>query len=554
MALSDRGKPQTNPQELQQLIDTAFIPGISFASVSDNKIEHAELGLLNAESKDQKQINSDTQFWACSLSKPVFAYLVLKLIEKKQLGTDFNLKTPLPWDESFLGPQGDKKPFTVEMILSHQTGLPNEGPPDQISKDAKPGELFRYSGEGYLYLQKFILAHTEQNSLDDLAKQYVFDPLEMSRSTFSFPEHEKNFAEPHNEAMTPNPTSKMHANDNNAAGSLHTTASDYARFLIACLNDVEFIKLLQIPQIGSMEKDIDSKFKVSSSSLSRIDWGLGFGLQKDANGEISSAFHWGHGPGARTFFVINFQSKSAVVYLTNSENGLAIARQLTTPIVGDVTPAMNFLSEKYNYRSIDSAGWKEYHDYLIAGAKAEQTSDWKRTIELYSKAAEIVPENPDIQYHILLAETHQTSPVILNSEELKKIEGQYGPVKIFIHDSTLKIEVGGERRDLKIINNNTFLDDKVVLKIDFFSTPPSLKCHFPGGGIGNFNRNPERSSTAILATTLKISPSELKHSVDLDRVENKDPPKTHSAAEMSKEVLPDSAKENTEISKEKKIK
>lgn len=551
MTHAGREKPKAK-NELGELIASAFIPGISFATVSDGKVVHNESGILDAESKEEKSVNSDTQFWACSLSKPVFAYLVIQLIKNKVLGKDFNLKTPLPWDESILGPQGDKKPFTIEMILSHQTGLPNEGPPDLTFKQSKPGEIFRYSGEGLLYLQKLILERTKKIKLDDLAIEYVFQPLKMSRSSFSFPEKEGNFAQPHNEALTPNPLPKMRANDNNAAGSLHTTATDYARFLMACLNDPEFLKLLQTPQVGSMEKDIDSKSKVPSRTLQHIDWGLGFGLQKDEKGQIVSAFHWGHGPGARTFFAMNLKSKSAVVYLTNSENGLAIAEHLVNPVVGNIAPTIKFLSEKYGYRKIDSKGWKEYHNYLIEGSKAERAGHFGKAVKLYNKAARIIPENADLQYRILFAKSNNAAPIHLSHKKINDIKGQYGPVRIFIDGSKLKVEVGGERRDLKAVDHDTFLDDKVILKINSNAVPPILICHFPGGGIQNFNRNPELTSTASLATALKMSPSDLKSEIKQEAAvkENKITSKKQASNETIKESRSSHVEENDEISDE----
>ncbi|MBX3708742.1 MAG: serine hydrolase [Gammaproteobacteria bacterium] len=445
----------------QSLMQAAYIPGISIAAISQGEIQSSALGYADTQSKSR--VKADTQFWACSLSKPVFAYLVLKLTKDGSLGynrilmrkeepkiedmgigdlvalhedgqltiywkengkivnrsfreemvqsilkrlptignesTDLNfikeitsqygcpsyldLDQVLPWDEKLLGDQGDKKPLTPRMILSHQTGLPNEGHPDE---KFNPGDGFRYSGEGFLYLQKMITQRTGK-SLEELAQTRLFEPLKMTRTTFLFPE-EGDKAKTHDEAMVPNPIPKQPANNSNAAGSLHTTASDYARFLKACMDDKDFIDLIT-PQINSMEKDIDAKEKrLDSETLKPIDWGLGFGLQKDKSGNIVSAFHWGHGPGARTFFAINLEHpQSAVVYLTNSENGLAVAKDIATPIVGDITPLMKFLSDKYGYEDIHAPNWKEYHECLIAGVSAENEGNFDLAIKSYKEAA-----------------------------------------------------------------------------------------------------------------------------------------------------------------------
>src|SRR5579872_1936181 len=290
-------------KRIQSLMQDAYIPGISFASISRGEIQTSALGYSDAQA--ESNVEPNTQFWACSLSKPVFAYLVLKLTKDGTLPEQF-LDQELPWDEKMLGVQGEKKSLTARMILSHQTGLQNEGPPDF---KFNPGEGFRYSGDGYVYLQKIIKDQTGKD-LEELAQAKIFGPsaLGMTRTSFLFPETEMPTAITHDEAKVPNPLPKLHGNNNNSAGSLHTTAADYARFLMACIIDKDFVELIT-PQIQSMEKDIDAKEKkLSPETLMPIDWGLGFGLQKDENGRVISFFHWGHGPGARTFFDVKIQN------------------------------------------------------------------------------------------------------------------------------------------------------------------------------------------------------------------------------------------------------
>lgn len=459
-----------NMLKINSSMQAAYIPGMSIATISEGEIQADVLGCVDTQSKSR--VNLETQFWACSLSKPVFAYLVLKMTKDGSLPENF-LDEPLPWDVNQFGPQDGRKPFTPRMILSHQTGLPNESP---VNFKFNPGEGFRYSGEGYLYLQKIIEEEVSKKeekkmTLEQLAQAKLFEPLKMTRTSFLFPE-EGDKATTHDEAMVPNPIPKQPANNSNAAGSLHTTASDYARFLMACMDDKDFIDLItpqigyhlclmseskpgqgeiqikcssegleykafgqedihtipwhdlpkefprqfaslnqvykflphileitlrngHTPSVNAMEKDTDAKEKgLDSETLQPIDWGLGFGLQKDKSGNIVSAFHWGHGPGARTFFAINLEHpQSAVVYLTNSENGLAVAKDIAIPIVGDITPLMKFLSDKYGYEDIHAPNWKEYHECLIAGVSAENEDNFDLAIKSYKEAAKIWQTN-----------------------------------------------------------------------------------------------------------------------------------------------------------------
>jgi len=567
----------------QSLMQAAYIPGMSIATISQGKIQSASLGCADTQSKSR--VKSDTLFWACSLSKPVFAYLVLKLtkdgalsghnrilmckeeprIEDMQIGdlvalheegqltiywlengkivnrsfreemvqsiinklptignesTDLKLihemtsqygcpsflDQALPWDEKLLGAQGDKKPLTPRMILSHQTGLPNEGHPDE---KFNPGDGFRYSGEGFLYLQTMITRQTGK-SLEQLAQTRLFGPLSMTRTSFLFPEEDISKAKTHDEIMAPNPLPKSPANDDNAAASLHTTATDYARFLIACMNDKDFIELIT-PQVNSMEKDIDAKEKgLSIETLKSIDWGLGFGLQKDKSGNVVAAFHWGHGPGARTFFVINLNDpQSAFVYLTNSENGLAIAKDIAASSVGDITPIMKFLSDKYGYEDIHSPNWKKYHEYILKGVAEEKQGHFEQAIESYQEAAKIHPENAQLQYRILHVEmenVQKKNQVSFNPKMLAKLSGKYGlHLKITVDGENIRIDGVGPigARNLKIINNNTFMDGPVILKFerDEKHNPISLTCYFQNGGKEVLFKKSELRSQTFFAHT-----------------------------------------------------
>lgn len=484
-----------NMLQTKSLMQAGYIPGISIAAISQGEIQAATLGCSDIQS--QSKVNADTQFWACSLSKPVFAYLVLKLIQDGNYNLSKNyLDEELPWDEKLFGPQDKRKPLTPRMILSHQTGLPNEKP-DEKHLDFKfnPGEGFQYSGEGYLYLQRMIEEKT-QKGLEVLAQEKIFGPsaLGMTRTTFLFPE-EGNKAHTHDEAMLPNPLSIRDANNNNAAGSLHTTASDYARFLMACLNDKDFIHLIT-PQIISMEKDAEAKEKkLDSETLKLIDWGLGLGLQKNKDEKVIAAFHWGHGPGARTFFAINLEHpQSAMVYLTNSENGLAIAKNIAALTIGDITPIMKFLSDKYDYEDIHAPDWKKYHECLLKGVDEEKQGNFELAMISFQEAAKIHPKNPQLQYrlaHVEMQDMLKKNQVKFNPEMLAKLTGEYGPLKIIVDGETIKINDGGPGgpRALRIINDNTFLDDAVILEFerDVKNNPVSLSCHFPNGGKSIFS-------------------------------------------------------------------
>ncbi len=126
-------------------------------------------------------VDDDTIFEAASLSKPVFAYAVLKLVDAGRLDLDAPLQKSLPGDYV---EDPRLRSITARRALSHTTGFPNwrpDGQPLKIHFD--PGERFSYSGEGFVYLQKAVENRTGE-TLEALARRLVFEPLRMTSSSY----------------------------------------------------------------------------------------------------------------------------------------------------------------------------------------------------------------------------------------------------------------------------------------------------------------------------------------------------------------------------------
>jgi CubicO group peptidase (beta-lactamase class C family) len=460
--------------DIKEKMKNARIPGLSLAAISNGQITATHtFGVSDNESNTPA--TDDTIFWACSLSKPVFAYLVYKLIERGKLG-DFNLDTKL-WEElddpEFFNHDEKRKSITARMILSHQTGLPNEG---KIDSAFNPGHTFRYSGEGYLYLQR-VIEHLTGLPLEDLAQQEIFTLLQMNNSSFLLPEPE-NLAATHDENGIPKiPFMKSLGNNSNSAASLHTTARDYALFLEACLNDEKFMAEAFESQVSSMEKDYEALKKMGKETLRPINWGLGFGLQIPDNKEQKNmGFHWGHGPGARTFFVINPNTRSAVVYFTNSENGLAIAEELVTPIVGNTKPIIDYLFKKYDYKNLQELTI----DYSTSISEKKQTNA------------------PSLRLQWLQAlQQAKSKPVHINDEKLKEYIGQYGPLSITLtNKNTLHLDMFGRTHDLVPLSETVFAStNDISFRLDFNPDNTQVTSYFLDTTLEPITENKMISST-----------------------------------------------------------
>ena len=103
------------------------------------------------------------------------------------------------------------------------------GNPLHVEKE--PGSCFTYSGEGFLYLQTGIEQLTAR-ALNEWMEQALLGPLNMTRSSYEWNDAlENNFAGGHDKDGKFK-TGRRFYTSGNAAYSLYTTPTDYARFLI----------------------------------------------------------------------------------------------------------------------------------------------------------------------------------------------------------------------------------------------------------------------------------------------------------------------------------
>jgi len=235
----EKGSNHLDPHQIEQFVlhqmDTLDIPGISIAIFNKEEVFYAKnLGLKNLET--QEKVDSQSLFEACSLTKPVFAYTVIKLAAQGLLDLDTPLYTYLPNKD--LAQDERYKLLTARIVLSHTSGLPNwrEG---KLTFISDPGTEFTYSGEAYEYLGSVIESLTGEN-LQEVIQREVFNPLNIKNSFFMENEYLINhMATGHRngKVMGRNICKEPHM-----AYSLSTHAMDYSKLIMA------FMKESELPQ------------------------------------------------------------------------------------------------------------------------------------------------------------------------------------------------------------------------------------------------------------------------------------------------------------------
>ena len=226
--------------------------GMAVAVIDHGKVGYVQsYGIRNAKGDP---LTTDTVMYGASLTKTVFAYTVMQLVDQGKLNLDTpieaDLDKPLPSygpDPVFpdkYGPYKDLagdprwKKITPRMCLTHSTGFSNFWfiePDQKLHIHFDPGTHFSYSGEGFILLQ-FVIEHgrkTQGLGLDvgDLTKAN-FDRLGMTRTSLVWHNgQDANVADGWNDQGQPQPHDKR--SKVRAAGSMNTTISDLSKFTAA---------------------------------------------------------------------------------------------------------------------------------------------------------------------------------------------------------------------------------------------------------------------------------------------------------------------------------
>jgi CubicO group peptidase (beta-lactamase class C family) len=251
--------PQTTPggptldAEVRKIMTETHADGMAVAVIDHGKVGYVHAyGIRNAKGDP---LLTDTVMYGASLTKTVFAYTVMQLVDQGKLNLDTPLKDDLDKPLPSYGPDpvfpdkygpykdlaGDSRweKITPRMCLTHSTGFSNFWfiePDQKLHIHFEPGTRFSYSGEGLILLQ-FVIEHGRKAQglgLDagDLTKAN-FDRLGMTRTSlvWSKDNPDPNVADGWNDQGQPQPHDKR--SKVRVAGSMNTTISDLSKFTAA---------------------------------------------------------------------------------------------------------------------------------------------------------------------------------------------------------------------------------------------------------------------------------------------------------------------------------
>lgn len=238
--------------EANKAMTAAHANGMALAVIDHGRVVYVQAyGIRNAK---REPLTTDTVMYGASLTKTVFAYTVMQLVDQGRLKLDTPLKDDLdrplptygpdpvfqdkygPYKDLAADPRWEK--ITPRMCLTHSTGFNNFWflePDHKLHIHFDPGTRYSYSGEGIILLQ-FVIEHGRKSQglgLDVGELTNVnFARLGMKRTSLQWqPDFGTNYADGWNDKGEPREHNRR--KKPRAAGSMDTTISDLSKFVAA---------------------------------------------------------------------------------------------------------------------------------------------------------------------------------------------------------------------------------------------------------------------------------------------------------------------------------
>ncbi|WP_108812530.1 serine hydrolase [Sphingorhabdus sp. Alg231-15] len=335
-SLKDRKNPDAQKWSIEDRMKAYNVPGASVAIIQNGKIVHTKGYGLQSQNASAS-VDGQTVFSAGSVSKVVNAALILRLVQDGILNLDQDVNSYL---KSWKVPEGEytkSQKVTLRLLLSHTSGFSQHGFPDfkpgeklpttiqtlngtgpakhrAVKLMFEPGQQMDYSGGG-ITVSQLVVEDVMGQPYPEVAKEYLFEPLGMTRSTFvnPLPEAHGNIAKSHNKKGKARALPRGYESmPEMAASGLWTSAADMALFVQAILTDETFLS----PELRN-------------EMLSRTprSW-HGLGPRLNGVGEKLAFHHGGANDNYKSWIEGHPVQGNGFVVLTNGEAGRELGYEL----------------------------------------------------------------------------------------------------------------------------------------------------------------------------------------------------------------------------------
>ena len=326
--------------KIPALMDVYDIPGVSISIVDQGKIAWSK-AYGYADLETGRKITTGTYLRVQSISKPITAWGVMKLVEQGKIKLDTPIKQYLRYWQ-FPESAFSAKQVTVRQLLTHTAGLslgdfynfysPDDKIPsleESLSKEAflfqEAGKSFSYSNTGYNLLE-LLIEDVAGQDFSEYMQEEILMPLGMNNSSFVWSE----------DIQPPVPNGydlegnsiPVYIYPEKGSGGLFATVEDIARFMIAGMPEYSLNQHVLSPQsIAQLHTPAITDLGVYS--LVFDSYGLGHYIETLSDDNVAVS-HGGQGTGWMTHFHAVPETGDGIVILSNSQRSWPFIATLLT--------------------------------------------------------------------------------------------------------------------------------------------------------------------------------------------------------------------------------
>src|SRR6266436_4372277 len=307
--------------------------GLSLACIHDGTVEWTQaFGIARVGGGP---VTPETLFQASSISMPVTALAVLRLVEQGKLNLDVDVSQYLRGWKLPTNRFTERKKATLRELLSHTAGatihafedyaagekvptlvevLNGERPAKSapVTIDFVPGTKFRYAGGNYAIIQQ-ILTDVTGEPFPELMQELILQPLHMVHSTFQQPIPEK---------LRPLVGIPYDKEGNAIAGGPHTSPMMAVAGLWTTPSDLALFSLAIQDALAGKPGAIVSP-STAHEMLRPVLGNYALGFVIDGNGPNRYFFHPGANLGYLSFFFA-YEKGDGVVLMSNQQYSKAL--------------------------------------------------------------------------------------------------------------------------------------------------------------------------------------------------------------------------------------
>ena len=326
-------------RHIADVVTNQRVVGLSIGVVRDQQFAWTA-GFGHADFEDHRPPDARTLFRFDSNTKPVTGMAIMQLRDEGLLDLDDPLVDYIP---EFAGVQqiaGTVADVTLRRLLTHRSGLSGEvpgtwhatgiGPTIQevlagigtCGIVIPPDSQHKYCNLGFVLLGEVVSRLTDR-PYADYVRNTILEPLDMLDSTFDPDSSEIRRVTQHAWSPTnsrPGPARNLVFNDRLAAGGLHSTVQDMAKWL-----SLQFRRDRALQRGGAQILSGTSLREMHQPQYADDDWTDGWciGFSAVRRGDHVYLGHGGGNPGSLSRTAFHLGSSTGVIVVTNSDGHTA---------------------------------------------------------------------------------------------------------------------------------------------------------------------------------------------------------------------------------------